>query len=189
MSDDELKKLWQSGKQDNAPDTMVLLKRTRQELERLRRTISKRNRLEIGTAIVLMPVFALIAVFIPAILSKIGAALIVPACLFVIYKLKRTKKLLPVDDSSATLSEYLAQHRSYVFAEMKLLDSVLYWYLLPLMVPMLLFCIGLQHYRFAFGGVLLTIAVYALNKYVARKDFMPRIARLDKDIAELATED
>lgn len=194
MLDQDLKNLWQ-----NTPpqerirlNQSLLLQEISQEAKEIDQKIRVRDRAEIGVALVMMPFFALVAWFMPFPLTKLGAALVIPWCAFVIFQLKRARRR-SVHNFAAPIQTYLQQYRGYLQHQVQLLKGVLYWYLLPFTVCMVLFYAGFYSNtsHLAFHLVLvfvLNLLVYLANRYAVKKDLQPLLHKIDHTISALEKE-
>lgn len=186
MLDNELKKLWKdaSGAELVKLNKAKLLLDMNKALISFDKTIKQRNMREIWVAILVMPIFALTAWFAPNYISKAGALLVIPACIYIIHKLRGVRKMKK-EDNSAPLHLYLLQYRNYISREMELLSTVLYWYILPLLLPLSIFIIGLKRYP----SMLVLLAVgcfaYYVNKREIKRYFIPLLKQIDTDIANI----
>lgn len=187
MSDKELIKIWKKVNdfelvtihQDN------LLHDLGNELSLFEKTIRKRDKTEIGIALGLIPLFAVIAYFVPSLISKIGALLVIPSALLVVFMLKKVKKHKK-EDLSAPLKNHLIQYKIYVEKEIQLLKNVVYWYLLPLFLCLTLFYFGFEYpLFFIFLNMIIYVYIYYLNKKAIRNYFLPLIEKIDSSIKML----
>jgi hypothetical protein len=191
MIDSELKRIWQGA----APEQKLLLDKTRLLIELdhflndFEKGLKNRDRREITVAWLMMPVLAVIAVFIPFLLSKIALLLLIPWCGFVIYKLKAVKKYKPADPA-LDMKAFLVRQKNYLLEQKKLIASVLYWYVLPPTALLLLFFAGfdLPAYRLiAHCSIVLIVnsVIYYLNRRAIKTDFDPALKKINASIAGL----
>lgn len=186
MNDDELKNLWRTASQDVKVTlhTGELREEINRTLKKVDRTIRLRNMRELAVIVVLIPIFAFIAYSVQPLLSKIGAIMIIPSCLLVVYTLRRVKRYR-VKDATLPFQEYLLQYRNYLEQEKKLLDNVLWWYILPGTGSIMLFFIGFRSFIMAAFALVIAVIIFVLNKYTAGKYFKPLVESLDEQIAVL----
>lgn len=191
MLEKELKKLWQ----DAAPTEKIKFEKSKllidldYELKKMERQIKNRDLREIIVALLLIPFFIYLAINAELLLSQIAAGLLVIYCCFVIYKLRSVKRYKK-DNFSGSLKEQLQQMRIYVQKERNLLDTVLYWYLLPAAFPILLFfgsTVGVGLKLVIYGLVLVAVftGIYFMNKNAVKQNFDPVLEQLDEAIGEL----
>jgi VIT1/CCC1 family predicted Fe2+/Mn2+ transporter len=183
MNDELLKSLWQS-QPSSDQSAEALLGNTRKAAVDFDRSIVSRNRREIIIAWILMPLFAGIAYIVPPLLSKVGALLIVPACLLIIYKLRSTRNSTAPDHTSSLL-DFLSHYKAYVLKERRLLKTTMIWYALPVAIPMLMFFIGLGNYVLAIAALLVVPLIHIINSQAVSSDVDPLIRELDEAIASL----
>jgi hypothetical protein len=192
MLEEEIKKLWKNASAEELArfDKAAFMTNLDDKLQQTEAAIKKRDRLEIAVAIALVPVFGALAFVVPATLSKIGCVIIAAYCLLVIYKLRQVKKYKKPVNMGLPVREQLMSSRRYYEAERKLLDSVLWWYLLPPFVGIALFHGGISKSWTGFGiHMLIAFAVmagiYALNKQAVKKEFNPLLEKIEKALAQL----
>lgn len=195
MLDQDLKNIWQRAGKTEFVDLneAQLLTQLKPQIETFEKEIANRDKKEIQAALVLIPVFAAIAYFVPETLSKIGAALIIPYSLLVIYMLKQVKKY-KVSDFNLPVVDYLKQYYTYVAKEMRLLQTVAFWYILPPTISLTLFFMGIEENKvqlaltlLALGLVYLGIIVYNLRS--VNTEFKPLLARINAQITALENVD
>jgi hypothetical protein len=211
MNDQNLINIWKGSSRNiqlnlNYDDLANELKRKANQLDK---SIKKRNQLEIGLAILLLPIALYLFFEVPYYLFKSGVLLMAVWFLYVIYKLKKTRGLKTDFGTSATLKHQLNKQKRYVEEEVKLLKSVFYWYLLPpytgllLMISSAYFHRDVQWENSFLQGLLseniyghlvyiifltaLYFYIYKLNMKAIAKDLMPVIVDIEKIEKELET--
>lgn len=188
MTEEELKNIWQNNKQPYPiKDNQIILESSKAAFEDLERKIKLRDNRETIVAIILIPVFIAVAIRTEPLLSKIGAFLVVLSCLWIIYKLRTVKKYKQID-FTLPLIESLYHQRKYLNEEKKMLDNVLYWYIIPTAVPLQLYFVGLEQYGMAIAYLPLLGFIYYLNKYAVKKKFTPLLTKIDLEIQSLQKE-
>jgi len=186
MRDEELKLLWHNGAKPEIVklDDVILLNTMSNKLAKFDKDIKARDNREIAAFIILMPIFAVIAWFVPNWLSKAGALLILPWSVISIYILRSVKKYR-TDDPSLPFYDYLVKYRLYIQKEKYLLDTVLWWYVLPCGLACGLFFAGFSRWE----GLIMVAAVCAgvwwINYRTIKKYFTPLLQNLDEQIREL----
>lgn len=183
MNEETLKNLWKSHNVVNESNK-ELLRYTKASLNSFEQEIQRRNRIEMGVALFLIPVCTMVAIFIPPLVSRIGMFLIIPSCLFVIYYLRKIKKQQPVDPSQPLIT-FLEEYRTYMIKEKRLLDTAMYWYVLPVLIPVVLFFVGLEKPVLAFAAILCAPAIHYLNRKTAKEYIQPLINKMDETIRSL----
>ncbi|SMG35512.1 hypothetical protein SAMN05661096_02351 [Marivirga sericea] len=211
MNDQNLINIWKGSSRNiqlnlNYDDLANELKRKANQLDK---SIRKRNQLEIGLAILLLPIALYLFFEVPYYLFKSGVLLMAVWFLYVIYKLKKTRGLKTDFGTNATLKHQLNKQKRYVEEEVKLLKSVLYWYLLPpytgllLMISSAYFHRDVQWENSFLRGLLseniyghlvyiifltaLYFYIYKLNMKAIAKDLMPVVHDIEKIERELET--
>lgn len=190
MIEDELVKLWQSSPNQERIkfERSRLMIDVQSSLDRLHKSIRYRDLREIIATVIVIPVFMFYIYVIPFVLTKIASALIVLWGVYVILRLRKVKKYKP-NSLTETYLEYLYKTREYLLKQKHLLDTVLYWFVIPFVVFTLLFFLGFQelpHVTFrktatlCCSSVVLGIVVYFLNKHAARKHILPQLRKVEE---------
>jgi hypothetical protein len=197
MIEQELIKIWQSSPNQERIkfEKSRLIIEMQSSIDRLHRGLKYRDlREQIGAAVAI-PVFACYVYSIPFVLSKIASVLIIFWCVFAILRIRNAKKQKP-GAFTETYLEYLRKSKEYIIVQKQLLDSVLYWYILPCWAMLSLFLAGfigvsgklrwlIQTEVFS---VLFSVAIYFLNKQSVKKQFIPRLQKIDELIATMEKE-
>lgn len=187
MIEDELIKIWQSSPNQERVkfEKSRLMMEVQSTLDHLHKKIRYRDALEQVAAIVGIPIFAYYAYHIPFLLTKIASVLIIFWGVYVIVRIRSAKKHKP-SAFTETYLEYLYKTREYLKIQMRLVDSVLYWYILPAMTLMFLFILGPgiagrlpKVIKMAALNVVVGVATYFLNKRAVEKQFIPRLKKID----------
>jgi len=191
MNDNELKKIWQDTPHtENVQfNNQQILNDMNTSIQKLDRSIKWRNVREIAAAIFVIVFFAVQFFRFENDLAKLGAALVVPAALFVIYKLLEVRRSQKSVDVSTNIKEQLTDTRNYLKREQQLLKDILYWYILPLMIPVVIMSIGLDGFSvsnlvYLFTVFLFSVFVYWLNQRGAQQ-FDPYIEQVEEAIQQL----
>jgi uncharacterized membrane protein len=191
MLENELERIWQNSTKEEVVkfNKSKLIIDLDSQLKSFDRNIKNRDRREIIAAVIIIPAFGIGAFLCPGILTKIGLSMVVLFGILVIYMLRSVRKY-KADNFSLPIKEYLLKHRQYLIKERNLLDNVLYWYILPPFIGVILFFIGckLESYKLIIL-ILIVIAfnafAYYINKMTVKKDFDPLIKRIDLSIYDL----
>ena len=147
MIEEELRNIWK-----NAPETekikfdlSKLLIELNNKMNHIEKAIVARDRREIIASVVGIFWFSYFAYEIPFPITKIACVLIVFYFVYVIYKLRSVRKKSSSDHLNMSLSfrEQLQQQKIFMTQQKNLLNSVLYWYVLPPFLMNILFIIGL----------------------------------------------
>ncbi len=144
MKDEELITIWKKSSDMNQikVNMPLLVAELRHSKEVLDRKIGRRDQREIIACYIGAIGFALLAWHIPFFWTKVACVMVIGWFGYVIYRLKNTSKDSE-PDSSLTLLEQLEQRKKYLQKQAKLLDSVLYWYILPPFIMNVIFVFGI----------------------------------------------
>jgi hypothetical protein len=179
MIEDELVKIWQSSPNQERVkfEKSRLMIDVQSSLDRFHRAIMYRDLREQVAILVVSPVFIYYAYTIPFLLTKIASILIVIWGVYVFIRLRNTRKHKP-----GALTENYLQY----LHQKQLLDNVLYWYILPCMIFTFLFILGpglagrlAKIVKMAVPIAGMGVVIYYLNKRAVRKQFMPRLEKID----------
>ncbi len=198
MNFDDLQKAWKS--QDQAArltiDTDVLLKEVRRNHRQFRAMVWWRDVREVGVGLALVAVFAYQGLrghnWIFFLLA--AGCLIVSAFLIVERLLQRRRQIAANDSVKACALGSLQQVNHQIW----LLKNVLWWYLMPIALPMAIL-MGYTIWsvrRFGWSSVIgwvvctLVIAllywgIYQLNQFAVRKELEPRRVELEALLVNL----
>ncbi len=192
MNLDDFQKSWQS--QDAAKrisiNADVLLNEVRRNQMVFRTRIFVRDAIEVSIAAVLVPVFIVSGLKISWTLHLCAFGCFVVGAYFVIDRRRQRKRTPELRDS---LKDCAATSLAEVSHQIWLLKNVLWWYLLPIFVPMMVFFawvawqvpgpITEKILRLAPNAsfvVVLYAGIYWLNQFAVRKNLEPRRKELEK---------
>lgn len=188
MIDDELIRIWQSSpNQERAKfEKSRLMIDVQSSVDDLHRKIKYRDLREQIPALIVIPGFAYYVFVVPPILSKFASVLVILWVGYVILRLRKTKKSKPGAYTTSYL-DYLHKTREYIEAQKHLIDTVLYWYILPCWAIVTLFIMGFMgesgKLRWMIQTEILTIligvATFFMNKRAVKKHFVPRLEKID----------
>ncbi len=190
MIEDELIKIWQSSPNQERVkfEKSRLMIDVQTSVDRLHKAIKFRDLREIIAAMIVIPIFGLYAFIFPFILSKIASVLIILYAIFVIIRLRSAKKHKP-GEFTETYLEYLLKTRDYIRIQKRLLETVLYWYILPGLTLVTMFTIGFFEspkvstgmfvFSFAFYFVV-GVGLYLLNKRAVKKVIDPQLEKVEQ---------
>lgn len=184
--EDELIKIWQSSpevEQIKFEKSRLMLD-LESSLARLQRGWKNMQLREIIAAAIVAPFFMHKAFVAEQILVKIGAIWIVLSAIYIIYRLASTKNHKP-NAITENYLDYLYQSKDYLGVQKNLLDSVIYWYFLPIAIGILLIFVGSMEINSRFylnivGLIVLGVGVHFLNKWSAKKYISPRLKKIDE---------
>lgn len=189
MIENELIKIWQSSSSQERVkfEKSRLIIDVQSSVDQIHRSIKFRDLSEQLGAIVVAPVFIYYAFTIPFIVTKIASVLIVAWGIFVIFRIRQAKKHKPGAFTDNYL-QYLQKTRDYLVVQKEMVDNVLYWYILPAMILMIMFVLGPgitpdRIPKLISTGIMTAViggAIYYLNKMAVKKQFRPRLEKIDK---------
>jgi len=190
MTLDDARKLWASGGAAgrSGASEAELLRAVVQRSAGLQRSIRRRDVREMVAAVVALLLLAPVLVKGPW-LARAGVLVIAAGCALIIAKLGRARRL-PAPGADWPLAEALRAERSRVEAQIRLLETVLWWYVAPLVGGAILVVLGLSGLTrmtisYALVAAALSAGVYWLNRRAVTKHLRPRKAELDGLIARL----
>lgn len=185
--EEELIKIWQSSPNQERVkfEKSRLMIEVQSSIDDFHKKVKFRDLREEIAAFIAIPIFAYFAFTIPYLLSKVAAVLIIGFGIFVVVRLRNARKHKP-GALAETYLEYLYKMRAYLVIQKQLLDSVLYWYILPGITLTMLFVFGFgitgrlkPILKMAFLNVILAVVTYYLNKRGVNKEIMPRISKIN----------
>lgn len=113
------------------------------KMNKIEKAIKSRDIREIGASIIGIIMFGYFAIVVPFPVTKIASVLTIGWFIYLIFKLKNNKKIkLPID-MTAAFNDQLERQRKNMVQEAKLIDSVLYWYVLPPFIMNIIFVLGI----------------------------------------------
>lgn len=146
MLEQELKDIWRKSSQTEQIkfDISQLQKDFEMNLKTAEKRVIHRDRREIVVAVLTMVLFAYFTYEVPFFWSKVTSVLCVICFGFLIYTLMKNRKTKTPPSPSASYCELLANEEAYMKRQANLLDSVLYWYVIPLLGAQALFVWSLR---------------------------------------------
>ena len=194
MNDDELKKLWQRQplrKPDMSPEQLISA--MQKQTSQLRRTLDARDLRELAACAFVMVIFGMFYFTVyRTLVSRLGDLIVIGSSIFIAWKLVHTRRMTPPAPPGATVIESLQAELKAVRAQSRLLGSVLWWYLLPLGIGVLL-CAwgGGGGLAGNIGYTIFVIALYAfiywLNQWSRARQLLPVEAQLESLIRSAET--
>jgi len=193
MDEDDVKQLWlNSGKEHSVEiNNDKLVESLTNKLKGIEKKIGRRDVGEIFICICLIPLFAWWAITVPQLLGKIGCIIIVAACLLIIFKLVNEKRVHVQNDVASAVQHKLIVSQQRLRQQIKLLQTVAWWYLMPSFIGVILFYFATS--TSALSKVIYTIIVattysyiYYLNKRAVKKQLKPLEERLAKLLTDLS---
>src|SRR5688500_4197146 len=145
MNDDELKQLWQQQPLRNPPSAALLISAMQKQTSQLRRCLDARDVRELVACAVVIIIFGVFyfTVYREPI-SRVGNLIVIGSTIFIAWKIIHTRRATPPAPPGATTVETLRAELKSVRAQSRLLGSVLWWYLLPGFIGLLVATWGLR---------------------------------------------
>ncbi len=136
MLDQELQALWQQAPSDmqikfNQSKLMIDVNH---DIRKFERTLFWRDAVEIIAAIAVMILFGRLLYHVPITVVRIGSGVIIFAALLIVYKLIAVKRFRKNPSPNNSFKEYLEMRYQYLSKEKRQLETVLYWYILPILI-------------------------------------------------------
>lgn len=212
MLEQELKNIWKSSSEIERIkfDLSRLMMDLNDKMKGLERAIRRRDRREIGAAVIGIPLFAYLAYELPFPVAKLAALLNIGHFIYLIIKFRRMQKKKRPVDFAASFTEQLDHQKSDMQEQVRLLDSVLWWYVLPpyLLNIMLIAGIGdpatydwapllkdsvpvmaTEKITMIMGlGIFYALIVW-MNKRAVKKTLKPTISEIDRVLLQLESKD
>lgn len=192
MTLDEFRDSWQAqtGPTLAGPAGVELVAWVRERSAAFDRRIRRRDLGEAVAAAAMVLVFAYELVTVDTWLGRLGAAVLMAASVFVVLWMRRARRAGPSTGPEASVADRLRAQRERVSAQIRLLETVVWWYLAPLGLGVALFAFGLDVSLSSSGFVMAAmVALYALiwrlNQRAVHRDLVPRRDRLDRIMAQI----
>lgn len=185
MNDDELKKLWRQlplrGPELSAAQVISAMQT---KMIKFRRSLLSRDIRELVACAVVMIIFGFYFFNERTPVVRLGWLIVIGSAVFIAWKLihaRRTTRPAPPD---ATVVESLRAELNAVRAQSRLLGSVLWWYLLPPIIGLLVATWGMKvnlHAKIPVTLVFIAVYgfVYWLNQWTRSKHLLPMEAQLE----------
>ena len=202
MNDDELKKLWQQQPlSDPAPSAAQLTTAIQSKTSLLRRCLDARDLRELVACAVLDIIFGSLFFYQTSLISRLGDLIVIGGSIFIAWKLVYARWTSPPAPPGATVVESLRAELQSVRTQSKLLETVQWWYLLPLTVGELVFAWGnVPDTKWttllvmapiitvvSLGIIAINVFIYRLNRSARLKQFLPLEAELQSLLHSLET--
>ena len=198
MDDDRLKQLWlSSGNEQRRVEinTDLLIGSLTPKIKSMEKRIRRRDSREILVCICMIPLFGWWLITIPQLFAKIGSAIIIAACLLVIFRLIRARRVNIKEDAASEIRHNLAISLQLIRQQIKLLDTLLWWYLLPFFTGIIFFYSSLTNSilsKAIYSVIVVTVYgyIYYLNKKAIKIHLKPmeeHLARILNDLSASET--
>lgn len=200
MNEHDIRSIWKGASQEDLIklDLSLLIFDMKSKMESIEKRIKSRDVVEITAACIGMVIFGYLLFEIPFPLTKVACAMAIGWFVYVIYRLK-TAQRVGEPNNTMTFREKLAAQKLFMMEQARMLNSVLYWYVLPPFIMNMVFFFGLENpenYDWDpgfFGGLpydlkgkiictvgiaLFNIYVVWLNRRAVRRDINPVIEQI-----------
>ena len=193
MDLDRMKERWQSTAGTPPPASPDLLRSVAARAATLHRQVRQRDWVETAAGVLVSAMFAAFAVSIRQPVARTGAILVSVACVFVAVHLYRVRTRRPTPQD-ATLRAHCERELQKVNDQIRLLRSVAWWYLAPLVGSSLVFSWGLDSsvtskVVYTLCALFLSLGIYALNQRAVRRQLLPVRDALRDTLAQFDTPD
>ncbi len=189
MMEDELIKIWQSSSNQERIkfEKSKLMIELQSSLGRLHRWWKYLELLEVALAIIGILSCVFIVFWLPFVLSKVAAVLMMTCAIYLIVKYQGMHRFKP-NDLEENYLDYLKKTREYLEAQRQFLQTYVHWGILPVYPIMLLFTASIwvqipaTRYLIVFiyvASIGIGIYGYFLNKKRVKHEIAPRIERVD----------
>jgi hypothetical protein len=193
MEFEDLPALWRARK--GTPDAAAPFDRLAQIEERSRRLdalVRRRDRLETAVALTIAPFFAAVVVWGTHGVGRLGAALLTLSCLWIPLRLAHARRSFGAAPRDRSLKSFLHEERARVQAQVRLLRTIIWWYLLPLGVGVVLLFSGARSLVattvYAAFVAALYGGIYALNRRAVATELEPRLEEIGALLAAVDDE-
>jgi CubicO group peptidase (beta-lactamase class C family) len=186
MNDDALKRLWQQKTfpvPSSLPDAeqIALMER---KMKRFDKTIFRRDLLEVAACVLIVFWFGRELFKTQSRETALGCLVLICSGIFIACKLVISKRRMPRIDPSDSLEKATESEIRKVEVQIRLLRSVWWWYLLPIMVGVNLCFAGMNSslmagIAYAVAGLMLNIFLYWLNQRAVKRNLAPMKMELE----------
>lgn len=197
MKFDDLKQDWQQTVEDSeSPENLTeIINMLAKQTTKIDNEIKRRDFLEIGIAILLIPAWIYGLTISAGLMQTTGLIIALITSVLIPYKMLKAKKVTPlVADNHKS---FLQTERQKLKQQKQLLEQVVWWYIAPITTSIVLITLGatvdpngipsvndqlLTYYGFV---SLLVVGIYFLNKRAAKKKFDPLLTQIEQQLADI----
>lgn len=193
MTLDDWKDTWQAADKDadSALSDEELLRLVKEQSEAFDKKIRRRDRRE-GIAAALVFLFFSLQLLDPSWVVRIGALVVMGWSLGMYWTLRRARTGYAPPAPDQPVVETIRSERAKVDEQIRLLETVFWWYLLPLATGLLLVVggnAGLSWFTLGYGAFVVALGggIYYLNQREVRENLRPRreaLTRLLQQVEE-----
>ena len=198
MKLDDLKQDWQQAiETESTPDNLTeVIDMIEQQTTKVDKEIKRRDIIEVGTAVIIIPFWIWGLLNSASTMQSIGFVIAIASCIYIPYRLISAKKVEA--KKSGSVKDFLIQEKQKVQQQKQMLESIVWWYIAPLTVAILLITLGAKVNeqgipQISSGMVwyyasvsLLMVGVYFLNKRAAKNKFAPLLKNIEQRLAEMS---
>jgi len=181
MNLDELKDSWQAdapGPEPGHRNEEETMQAIRLQAKRFDRKLRIRDWLETTAALVVVAIFAAV---LPSMnwLARAGLGLVIAACFFIAWRLHATRRCRQAVGADRPVAEVLAAEVRRIDDQIGLLESVLWWYILPIALGCVMAVAGMRGlgwFTLGYAGLVIALGafIYWLNQRAVRAGLKPR---------------
>lgn len=193
MDENSLKRLWYDSNKEQKVEINpeVLIESIHHKSLYMENKIKQRDKSETIVAVLMTLVFGCLFFVFPQALSKIGAGIIVINCMLIIFRLYLARKVKVKQEISSEIKHHLMVSLQQVRQQINLLNTMIWWYLLPIFIGVLCVYYGLSKSFISrtFYTVIVTTMygyIWYLNKEAVRKKLKPLEADILQALKELS---
>jgi len=184
MNDNELKKLWQQQPLRDPPSAAQLISAMQNKMSRFRRCLEARDFRELLACAVVITIFGFYFFNERTPIVRLGWLIVIGGSIFTAWKLVHARRTTPPAPPGATIVESLRAELNSARTQSRLLGSVLWWYLLPPGIGLLVATWGMPiNLHAKIPATLFYVALYAfiywLNQRARSKQLLPMEAQLE----------
>lgn len=193
MNEQELKQLWQRqvlAPPAKLPDAQVV-QAMKQKMSQFGRTIFWRDVREVAACLLVIFLFLPGCFKAASWLSQTGCLVEVFSAIFIAFRLVYSKRRDDRNLTADSLRGYLLHERRKIETQIRLLSTVLWWYILPLYIGAVMVAFGIgrggmvHKFGFAIFYAVVCGGIWWLNQYAVKKHLLPLKAELDQTLQEI----
>ncbi len=190
----EIKKSWCNQAAFNVQiNGQILMESVLKNSRKVERQILFRDLRETLIAIALIIFFGYELYKLPQVLAKFGSGTIIASCALIIYRLLRARQISQNETVTSEIRQNLEISLQKTRKQIKLLNSVIWWYLFPIFTGMIIFNIPFLKKFYIMAGFVIFLAtifawIYFLNKRAVKKYLMPMEENLRQALKEISGE-
>jgi Flp pilus assembly protein TadB len=191
MELNELKHTWENQHNDlNDYTRSELVTIVNNKLSTIEQQIKSRDRREIIACVIMIIFFSFVFFTANSVWHQAGSMVIILSAFFIWFKLKTAQRQALDQERSAnrSLREHLKFELQMLREQKKLLKDVVWWYILPLCIGLILFAISfglLARIIYIAVVVLVGLALWKINRRAAKREFDPILKEIKEALRSL----